>query len=146
MLESSSMRILTLLILLAPIGAAAQAPAVDHILFEVKDVERSLKFYHDELGLEIKSRHGDFVILKTANVDIALWGDHWKWSPPPPGSGERPPAGVYPHLAVKDVRGTVSKLEKAGYRVVGKPQWHTYGTEAFVADPDGYVWSFISAK
>ena len=35
-------------------------PAVDHILLEVKDLDRSVKFYHDELGLKIK---GDREIL-----------------------------------------------------------------------------------
>lgn len=127
-------------------AGGAPPPAIDHILLEVKDVERSLRFYRDALGLPVESRHGDFVILKTANGGIALWGQHWEWSPPAPEAGPRPPAGVYPHLAVKDVRGLVAKLKKAGYNVIGKPEWHTYGTEAFVADPDGYVWAFITAK
>ncbi len=118
-------------------------PVVDHILLEVKDLDRSVKFYHDELGLKIKRRSGDFVMLEAANIGIYLWSKHWKWSPPPPDSG-RPPQGMYPHLVFPDVKGLVEQLRRDGYRIVANPKHHIYGTEAFVADPDGYVWAIIS--
>jgi lactoylglutathione lyase len=118
-------------------------PAVDHILLEVKDLDRSVKFYHDELGLKIKERSGDFVMLEAANIGIYLWSKRWKWSPPPPDSG-RPPQGMYPHFVFPDVKGLVKRLRHNGYRIVADPKDHSYGTEAFVADPDGYVWALIS--
>ncbi len=118
-------------------------PVVDHILLEVKDLDRSVKFYHDELGLEIKRRSGDFAMLEAANIGIYLWTKHWKWSSPPPDSG-RPPQGIYPHIVFPDVKGLVEQLRRDGYRIVADPKHHIYGTEAFVADPDGYVWALIS--
>ncbi len=118
-------------------------PAVDHILLEVKDLDRSVKFYHDELGLKIKSRSGDFAVLEAANIGVYLWSKHWKWSPPPPESG-RPPQGMYPHIVVPDVKGLVERLRRDGYQTVADPRHHLYGTEAFVSDPDGYVWALIS--
>ena len=118
-------------------------PAVDHILLEVKDLDRSVKFYHDELGLKIKRRSGDFAMLEAANIGIYLWSNHWKWSPPPPDSG-RPPQGMYPHFVFSDVKGLVERLRHNGYRIVADPKDHSYGTEAFVADPVGYVWALIS--
>ena len=118
-------------------------PAVDHILLEVQDLDRSVKFYHDELGLEIKSRSRDFAMLEAANIGIYLWTNHWKWSPPPPG-GVRPPQGMYPHLVFPDVKGLVERLRGDGYRIAAGAKTHIYGTEAFVADPDGYIWALIS--
>ena len=47
-------------------------PAVDHILLEVKDLDRLVKFYHDELGLKIRDRSGDFAMLEAANIGIYL--------------------------------------------------------------------------
>ena len=124
-------------------GAQPAVPMVDHILLEVKDLDRSVQFYHDALGLEIKKRSREFVMLEAANIGVYLWSKHWKWSPPPPDGG-RPPQGMYPHLVVPDVKGLVERLRRSGYRIVADAKDYSYGTEAFVADPDGFVWALIS--
>ncbi len=82
-------------------------------------------------------------MLEAANIDIYLWSKHWEWSPPPPDSG-RQPQGMYPHIVFSDVKGLVERLRRDGYRIVAEPKHHIYGTEAFVSDPDGYVWALIS--
>ena len=125
------------------IDAQRAVPTVDHILLKVKDLDRSVKFYHDELGLDIKRRSGDFVMLEAANIGVYLWSKRWKWSSPPPDNG-RPPQGMYPHFVVPDVKGFVERLRRNGYGIVADAKVHIYGTEAFVADPDGFVWALIS--
>ncbi|MBV9079872.1 MAG: VOC family protein [Elusimicrobia bacterium] len=128
-----------------PAAPPASAPRVDHILLEVKNMDRSLKFYRDELGLKPEKpvkAGDDFVVLQAANVGVALWTKHWDWSPEP--KDDRAPQGMYPHVVLSDVRGTVERLRKDGYKVVAEPKGFFYGTEAFVADPDGFVWSLIS--
>jgi len=121
----------------------SDVPRIDHILLEVKDLDRSVKFYHDELGFKLKRQSRDFVMLESANVGVYLWSKHWNWSPPPP-EGERYPQGMYPHLVLSDVKELVERLRRDGYRIVAEPKDHSYGTEAFVADPDGFVWALIS--
>jgi uncharacterized glyoxalase superfamily protein PhnB len=50
---------------------------------------------------------------------------------------------MYPHWEMADVEALVARLKAAGYRIVQEPEQHSFGTEAFVADPDGYVWALI---
>src|SRR5713101_4287745 len=54
-------------------------PKIDHILLEVTDLKNSIAFYHDFLGLEIKSQSKDFVMLQSGNVEIFLSSGHWDW-------------------------------------------------------------------
>lgn len=119
-------------------------PIIDHILIDVKDVGRSLTFYHDQLGLPVADRSPGSAILQAGNLKIFLWSDHWDWSPVP--KGKRAPSGMYPHFVIPNVREVVQKMQKAGFEVVAPPEDHPWGTEAFVSDPDGYVWALISQK
>lgn len=118
-------------------------PSIDHILLEVHELDRSIVFYRDHLGLTLKKRSGDFVTLEAANVGVYLWSKRWDWSSPSPEGG-RPPQGMYPHFVIRDVKGTMERLRLAGYRIVAEAKDYSYGTEGFVADPDGFVWALIS--
>lgn len=122
---------------------AASPPPVHHLLLEVRDLDRSLAFYRDRLGFTVTRRTRDFAMLETGSVGVYLWEDRWAWSPKPPLAG-REPGGMYPHLTLPDVRGTVTNLRAAGDRIVADPRDFAHGTEAFVADPDGFVWALLS--
>jgi catechol 2,3-dioxygenase-like lactoylglutathione lyase family enzyme len=119
-------------------------PKIDHILFEVADLEKSIAFYHDLLGLEIKSQSKDFAMLQSENVGVFLSSTHWDWDEKRP-TNSRPGWGMYPHFAVVDVGATVERARKAGYKIAQEPRKYNWGTEAFVADPDGYVWALVNA-
>ncbi len=51
---------------------------------------------------------------------------------------------MYPHFAVSDAAAIVDRARQAGYRIVQEPKKYGWGTEAFIADPDGYIWAFVS--
>jgi catechol 2,3-dioxygenase-like lactoylglutathione lyase family enzyme len=36
------------------------------------DLKKSIAFYHDLLGLQLKSQHGDFATLESGNVGVLL--------------------------------------------------------------------------
>jgi lactoylglutathione lyase len=118
-------------------------PKIDHILLEVADLNKSIAFYHDLLGLHIKSQHKDFVMLESANVGVFLWSKRWDWEKPR-ATDERQGLGMYPHFQVKNVSEVVERARKAGYRITQEPRHYLWGTEAFVADPDGYIWALVS--
>jgi catechol 2,3-dioxygenase-like lactoylglutathione lyase family enzyme len=120
-----------------------QPPKIDHILLEIKDLNKSIAFYHDLLGLEIKSQDRVFAMLQSGNVGVFLSSTHWDWDEKRPANA-RPGWGMYPHLAVGDVAQTIERARKGGYRIAQESRKYGWGTEAFVADPDGYVWALVS--
>ncbi len=118
-------------------------PAVHHILLEVSNMQVSLKFYRDVMGLQPKSLGNSFSALEAANVGIYLSTSPWSWKEPR-GKDERLGLGMYPHFEVVDVQRDVDRIRAAGYKIVQEPKKYGWGTEAFVADPDGYTWALIS--
>ena len=119
------------------------APKIDHILLEVADLNKAIAFYHDFLGLQIKSQSRDFAMLQSGNVGVFLSITHWDWDEKRPANA-RPGWGMSPHFAVADVATTIERARKAGYRIAQEPRKYSWGTEAFVADPDGYIWALVS--
>ena len=119
------------------------APKIDHILLEVSNLDASIAFYRDILGLRPKSRSGDFVMLESGNVGVFLWNARWDWEKPR-SNGERQGLGMYPHFSVGDAATVVERARKAGYRIIQEPRTYSWGTEAFIADPDGYTWALVS--
>jgi lactoylglutathione lyase len=118
-------------------------PRVDHIRLEVSNMKASIAFYHDMIGLPIRSESADFSWLEAGNTGIALSANPWGWLTPR-AKGERAGWGMYPHFEVDDVEALTAKLKAAGYKIVQEPEKHSFGTEAFVADPDGYVWALVN--
>src|SRR5258708_20385066 len=77
------------------------APKIDHILLEVSNLDASIAFYRDILGLRLKSRSADFVMLESGNVGIYLWSARWDWEQPR-SNGERQGLEMHPHFSVGD--------------------------------------------
>ena len=123
--------------------APSAPPKIDHTLLEVSDLNASIAFYRNFLGLRLKSNSHDFVTLESANVGVFLWSARWDWEKPP-STGERQGLGMYPHFSVSDAAAVVDRARRAGYRIIQEPRKYDWGTEAFIADPDGYIWAFVS--
>jgi catechol 2,3-dioxygenase-like lactoylglutathione lyase family enzyme len=126
-----------------PKSAVAIPPKVDHILLEVADLQASITFYRDVIGLRLKTKIGHFATLESENVGVFLWSKRWDWETPR-AKGERQGLGMYPHFKVNNVAALVERARKAGCKIVQKPRHYLWGTEAFISDPDGYIWAIIS--
>ena len=81
-------------------------------------------------------------MLEAGNTRIALWDKRWDWEKPRT-KNERQGIGMYPHLKVADVTNLVNRARQAGYKIIQKPRHYLWGTEAFVTDPDGYIWALV---
>ncbi len=117
-------------------------PALHHVLIEVANLEKSLKFYRDCLGLSLTSQSNGFATLESANAGIYLWQNRWGWEHAP-ASREGKGVGIYPHFEVENAAVAVERFRKAGYAIVQEPRNYDWGTEAFVRDPDGYVIALV---
>ena len=134
-------------LVVACLGACATTrvgpPRVDHLRLEVSNMQASVAFYRDLIGLRVRSESAEFSWLEAGNMGVALSARPWAWVTPR-GKDERAGWGMYPHFEVDDVEALAAKIKAAGYKIVQEPEKHSFGTEAFVADPDGYVWALFS--
>jgi lactoylglutathione lyase len=112
-----------------------------HTRLRVNDLERTVKFYQDALGLELARRHlsprgAQLAFLRTPNSDEEI-----EICQMPPGA---PPVQVQPDLmhlafAVDDLEKFTGELKKKGYALSDGPTKSGSGwTIAFIDAPEGY--------
>ncbi|WP_422024676.1 VOC family protein [Pyruvatibacter mobilis] len=107
-----------------------------HTMVRVRDLDKSLKFYCDDLGLEQLGRF-DIEEGRFSLVFLAAPGDHsaqveltYNWDDEELGEGRN-----FGHLAyeVEDIYATCQKLQEAGVTINRPPR---DGRMAFVRSPD----------
>lgn len=114
-----------------------------HIHLAVRDVERSLRFYTEVLGMEERFRHGPgMVFLNTPGSDDLI-----TLNENPDAAEVAGTSGGIGHFGFRleppaDVDRLVAEVEAAGGRLLRRGE-HAVGVPfVFVADPDGYVIEF----
>lgn len=117
----------------------------DHCGIRAADLERSLRFYTDVLGLEllevvtVLDQPFYFVGNDTIRIEIE------QANPAQIEAATGPQAGLY-HLAfeVDDLEGTAARLRDAGAQFLLPPsQFREDRKIAFILDPDGVAIQFI---
>ena len=114
----------------------------DHVMLRVMDLNRSLAFYRDTLGMRVL-RQVDYDAGQFTNVFLSFDANTessleltYNWQQTEAYEKGR----VFGHLAlmVDDVHATVAALEQAGVRIKTPPKQMVHGTRtiAFVLDPD----------
>lgn len=123
-----------------------------HTMIRVSDLEKSLAFYTDVLGMKLLRQQdypaGEFTLAfvgygeesDTAVLELTYnWGDHQYDL----GDG-------YGHIAIEvdDVYAAAEKIAEKGGKILREPGPMNAGSTviAFVADPDGYAIELIGAK
>jgi len=117
-----------------------KAQHLGHVVFYVKDVEESLKFYRDLLGFQEigKMFNGAAAALTSGRTHHELLLIQVGEAPPPP-SGKR--RGLY-HIGIKvgdsleELRTAKHELEQAGVAILGMID-HTVSQSLYLKDPDG---------
>ena len=115
-----------------------------HTMLRVGDLDRSIAFYRDVLGMQLFSRkdypEGKFTLAflgyarnpEQAEIELT---HNWETKSYELGN-------AYGHVAlgVDDIHGACAKIRAAGGTITREPGPMKHGTTviAFVADPDGY--------
>ena len=121
----------------------------DHVMLRVMDLNRSLAFYRDTLGMQVV-RQVDYETGQFTNVFLNFDADTessleltYNWQQTEAYEKGR----VFGHLAlmVDAVHAAVAALEQAGVHINTTPKQMAYGTRiiAFVLDPDGNLIELI---
>ncbi len=123
-----------------------------HTMLRVNNLDESLKFHCDQLGMKLLRKHdfpgGEFTLAfvgygdekETAVIELT-----WNW-----GTSKYDLGTAYGHVAlgVDDIYKTCADLKQKGVKVVREPGPMKHGTTpiAFIEDPNGYKIELIQQK
>lgn len=110
------------------------------VMLGVKDLEQSLAFYRDKLGLPVKMQEPQLALLDAGQVTLGLSPGHVRIAPQIAGATE-----VTFH--VDNLRSAHKALSTSGMTFLGEPRQAT-ATEwvAHFKDPDGHLLSIFGPE
>ncbi len=112
---------------------------VGNVILAVKDLDRSLKFYHETIGLPIKNQRRSWVDLGTSGALLSLH----------PASitaehiGSSIENGITIGFLVGDVQSAVDELKSKGIKIYRDIVEREAGKNAIIQDPDDYLISLF---
>lgn len=112
---------------------------VGNVILAVKDLDKSIKFYHEIIGLPIKNQRRSWVDLGTSGALLSLH----------PASltaehiGSSIDNGITIGFLVGDVQSSVDELKEKGVEIFRDIVERDAGKNAVVLDPDGYLISLF---
>jgi len=115
-------------------------PPLSMIMLGARDVEKSIPFYRDLLGLKLTQEFGGFAFFDAGKVTLILSEDHARSANPVAGATEIV-------FSVEDVRAAHAALSAQGVQFckdpfqVNGPMW-----AAHMHDPDGHLLSIFGPE
>ena len=112
---------------------------VGNVILAVKDIDKSIQFYHELIGLPIKNQRRSWVDLGTSGAMLSLH----------PASltaqhvGSSIDNGITIGFLVGDVQSAVDELKEKGVRIHRDIVEREAGKNAVILDPDDYLISLF---
>lgn len=120
--------------------ASSPVSAISAIMLGVRDLDKSLEFYHGKLGLKIKMREPQLALLEAGPVMLGLSPGHVRLAPEVNGATEVV-------FEVKNVRAAREALISAGVTFINEPRQVTpTDWAAHFRDPDGHLLSIFGPE
>ena len=117
---------------------------IDYTMVVVSDMQRSVEFYRDKLGIPLKFQSPEWTEFATGTTTLALHGGGVVPSTPPAGDPTKTAGSCSIGFNVTDVDKTYEELQARGIRFVMPPtQREGEGIKLAVCiDPDGLPIAF----
>jgi lactoylglutathione lyase len=109
------------------------------VILLVENLGRSIEFYRDVLGLQLKQESEDWVeFSKGSSTVVALHP-----SKKIPKEKQEKGASVLIGFNVTDMKNVCTQLEKKNVKFYKKQTEEAYGQHAIIEDPDGHLISLV---
>ena len=113
---------------------------IGNIILEVKDLDVSIKFYHEILGMPIKNERRNWVDLgQQSGGTLSLHPASITTS----STNSSKENGILIGLTVGDLNSAIDELSSANIEVYRDVQERQAGKNAIILDPDGYMISLF---
>ena len=112
---------------------------ISNVILAVKNMEESVKFYHDVLGMPIKNQRDNWVDLGQTGAVLSLHPA----AQSAPHSGPSVHNGILVGLVVGDVQSAIDELKQKNVSVFRDVQEKDAGKNAIIVDPDDYMISLF---
>ena len=112
---------------------------VGAVILLVSNMEKSVKFYRDTLGLPIKTKSNDWAEFFNNDTVLAL-------HPAKKKNKIKTGSGMLVGFEVGDFDSTIKKLKEKRIRFFKKPKEEPFGRHAIIQDPDGHLISIAEIK
>jgi glyoxylase I family protein len=108
------------------------------IRYQVQDMDRSIEFYTQRLGFQLKQKAGPVGIVSRGNLHVLFSGPQSSGSRPMPDGRKQSPGGWNRIvLYVDSLDTTISALKAAGATFRNEVESGPGGRQILVEDPDG---------
>ena len=112
---------------------------VGNVIIAVKDIDKSVKFYHEIIGLPIRQQRRTWVDLGTSGALVSLHPA----SLTAPHQGTSAENGIMLGFLVGDLKSSIEELKSNGVKIYREPLERDAGINAIVLDPDEYMISLF---
>lgn len=113
---------------------------VGNVILAVKDLDKSLKFYHEIIGLPIKNQRRSWIDLGVSGGALISLHPASLTSEHIGGSIDN---GITIGFLVGDIQSAVEELKSKGVRIYREISNRDVGKNAIVLDPDDYLISLF---
>ena len=113
---------------------------VSNVILAVKNLEKSIHFYHEILGMPIKNQRNNWIDLGQAGGSLL---SHHPAEDDEPHTGTSIHNGVLVGLIVGDIESAVQELKSKNVKIYREIQKKDAGKNAIVVDPDDYLISLF---
>ena len=112
---------------------------VGNVILAVKDIDKSIKFYHEIIGLPIKQQRRTWVDLGSSGAMVSLHPA----SLTAPHQGTSIENGIMLGFLVGDLQSSIEELKSKGVKIYREPVERDAGKNAIILDPDEYMISLF---